>query len=113
IFYLPTAANQPRLRIRVLETPDPSERRETTITTFPCTVGRGEATLRIAGDASISRLHAEFQLQGGGLTVTDLGSGNGVFLSGSQLPPHQPMRISGAANVRIGLFTTVEVELKG
>lgn len=113
IFYLPSAAGQPRLRMRVVETPDPTQRREETVTIFPCTIGRGEATVQILGDTAISRVHAVFQLHGGNLTVTDLGSSNGVFVSGSRPPPHQPVPLSGPTNVRIGLFTTVEVELKG
>ncbi|HEY1012284.1 MAG TPA: FHA domain-containing protein, partial [Herpetosiphonaceae bacterium] len=107
-----SAGAGPRLRIKVLETPDPSQRREETISSFPCVIGRGDVAFPLAGDSSMSRKHAEISVQGSSFTITDLNSGNGIFIDGQRQAAGQPVRIDGRTTVRVGLFTTLELEPK-
>ena len=49
------------------------------------TIGRDDSADIIVDDPSVSRLHARFEPAKGGLTVTDAGSQNGTFVSGSRV----------------------------
>src|SRR5215472_18100446 len=48
------------------------------------TVGRGEECDTVLPGSEISRRHAEFRTADGVVTVQDLGSRNGVFVSGNR-----------------------------
>lgn len=100
-----------RLRIRVLQTPDLSQKRDEVITTFPHVIGR-EGNFPIRGDASISRRHAEIFAQGGTFYIRDLESVNGLFVNDVRQESNQPVMIDGRTVVRVGLFTYLELEPK-
>jgi Flp pilus assembly protein TadD len=65
-------------------------------------IGRGDgADERLGGDDAISRRHAKLEhLRLGQLTVTDLGSTNGVYLEGSRIS--QPTRIRPGERIELG-----------
>lgn len=79
---------------------------------FP--LAEGEQTLGRTGpcdiiitDLSISRKHARLVVTGGVVTITDLGSKNGVIINGSKT--HAPAEIKPGDSIRIG---EVDVELR-
>jgi hypothetical protein len=49
------------------------------------TVGRAEPSEVCINDSGISRMHARFTREGGGVRVTDLGSRNGTWLRGARI----------------------------
>ncbi|HUA74874.1 MAG TPA: DUF3662 and FHA domain-containing protein [Solirubrobacteraceae bacterium] len=55
------------------------------------TIGRSRECDVVLEDAGISRRHAEIRPEGGGWTVTDLGSTNGVRLNGRTVRGTQPL----------------------
>ncbi|MFH2007586.1 MAG: sigma 54-interacting transcriptional regulator [bacterium] len=55
------------------------------VTAAGLTVGRGPESSWLLADERLSKLHARFQLQGGRILVSDLGSTNGTFLNGERL----------------------------
>lgn len=76
---------------------------------FPLTrattrIGRGsDADLRI-DDPGISRNHAEVRVSGGDVTITDLGSTNGIVVDGHRVPQ---ARLRDGARVQLGSTTVV------
>ena len=57
-------------------------------------------------DPKVSRNHAEFiPDHDGQFSLTDLGSSNGTFINGIQLPPSTPRLLSGGDEIRIGQNT--------
>lgn len=65
------------------------------ITGGSVSVGRDSSnTIALADDTTVSRRHAEIQLQNGGAVVRDMGSANGTFVNG--------VRISGEQTLRVG-----------
>ena len=81
-------------------------------TSFP--LAEGEQTLGRTGPcdiiiaaSSISRKHARLVVTGGVVTITDLGSKNGVIINGSKT--HAPADIKPGDSIRIG---EVDVELR-
>ncbi|HEY1014766.1 MAG TPA: FHA domain-containing protein [Herpetosiphonaceae bacterium] len=111
VFQPASQAQSQRLRVRVLQTPDLSQKRDEVITTFPHVIGR-EGNFPIRGDASISRRHAEIFAQGGTFYIRDLESVNGLFVNDVRQEANQPVRIDGRTVVRVGLFTYLELEPK-
>ena len=64
-------------------------------------VGRSQSSdVCLAGDAAVSRLHAEITFDGGRWSVRDLGSHNGTFLDDRQVT--SPMPLEPGARIRIG-----------
>ena len=65
-------------------------------------VGRlPECDLQLASNM-VSRKHAEFIKAGDDWKVVDLESGNGTFVNGQRLTPHQPMILSHEDRVKVG-----------
>ncbi len=63
------------------------------ITGGSVSVGRDSAnTIALADDTTVSRRHAEIQLQNGGAVVRDLGSANGTFVNGVRISGEQALR---------------------
>ncbi|NPV77114.1 MAG: FHA domain-containing protein [Anaerolineae bacterium] len=63
-------------------------------------------TNQIALDAScVSRCHAKVVLKDGRVTITDLGSKNGVLYHGQLIPPNQPVLLNLLDSFRIDEFT--------
>lgn len=73
-------------------------------------IGRGsKCELRFLGNQQLSRSHAAIKVNGGIVTVTDLGSVNGTFVNGRRLQPHQDGTIQ--LNQRF-MLDAEEVEVK-
>ena len=60
-------------------------------------------------DGRMSKRHAQFRFDGGGWSVTDLGSRNGAFVDGAVLAPGQTARLDNGSVVRLGDTLTVFV----
>ena len=72
---------------------------------LPIVVGRSEeAKFRIQQDR-VSRKHCEFFEQDGELFIRDLGSTNGTFLDGEQIPSSTKTPVASGAVVRVGSLT--------
>ena len=82
-----------------------------TLKQFPFTIGR-QNTIWVINDPSVSRLHAEIQLdpQRNIYLITDLGSSNGTRVNGTPLRPRQPIQVSIGSTIQIG--PNVEVVLE-
>lgn len=65
------------------------------------TVGRLNADILLS-DPSVSRSHARFLVQGDVVTLEDIGSTNGTFVNGQQLPPNVPIPLSDGAEISFG-----------
>lgn len=101
-----------RLRLKVLQSPNPPPEREKVFTTFPLVVGRDGCDFNVP-DQRISRQHLKITLQGGKFFVTDLESRNGTFIGEVKLPPNQPTPINGSATLRLGQQTQLELDAQG
>src|SRR5256714_10400449 len=65
-------------------------------------VGRGPSLpLHLDEDTQVSRRHARFTAQGGGVAVEDLGSTNGTYVN--EQPISSPRTLNPGDKVRIGL----------
>jgi S1-C subfamily serine protease len=67
------------------------------------TIGRDPTSLirfDMAGDRDVSTRHAEICAEGGGYTITDVGSTNGTWVNGTRL--HGPRRLYAGDLVRLG-----------
>lgn len=98
-----------RVRIRVLNTIDPSQLREQ-IVDLPCTIGREHATVTITGDPKISRVHVELRDEGGQLVVADKQSRNGTSVGGSRLAPGGVAHVESPGQLSVGPHTLLEIE---
>jgi len=58
----------------------------------------------------VSRHHARLDVVGGQMTLVDLGSTNGTFVSGQQLTPNVAVPISPGETIRFGQHVSVSVE---
>ena len=67
------------------------------------TIGRSRSCDVVLGDANVSREHAEIRPRGGGWTITDLGSTNGVAVNGARVD--RPQTLKPGDRIEIG--TTV------
>jgi len=73
-------------------------------------IGRSsKCDLRIQHE-SISRQHCKIELKGGQVLVTDLGSANGVYIDGKQIPANRPMSYPIFLTLTIGPHVAVSVE---
>jgi pSer/pThr/pTyr-binding forkhead associated (FHA) protein len=68
------------------------------------TIGREKADVTI-GERSVSKLHAAFSLEGGLLSLADLGSKNGTWLNGTALLPNHPSPVDVGDTVSFGTVT--------
>ena len=72
----------------------------------PLTVGRGEDADVVLADELVSRRHARVSPSGAGAVVEDLGSRNGTFVNGNQIPG--PTRLEPGDQLQLGV-TLVEL----
>lgn len=72
------------------------------------TIGRAEGNGLILTEGGVSRRHALLRVEGGGLTLEDLGSANGTQVDGAKIDGPTPLRPS--SQIRIGDYT---LSLKG
>ncbi|MFC6705641.1 FHA domain-containing protein [Flexivirga alba] len=73
-------------------------------------VGRGLDCDLVITDALASRRHAQLELNGSQLTVSDLGSSNGTFLDGAKITG--PMTVGPGSTLRIGGAAGPEVRFE-
>lgn len=66
------------------------------------TVGRAVESDVSIRDASVSKLHAHFDHEGGALRVTDLGSHNGTKVDGVVVPANAPFAVKAGATIVFG-----------
>lgn len=64
------------------------------------------------GFDNISRSHAEFEVVGNELYLTDLASANGTFVNGSRIPPNNRVKVLDSASVRFGSNLAVQVSIR-
>jgi eukaryotic-like serine/threonine-protein kinase len=58
-----------------------------------CVLGRSRnCTLRLPGDATVSRQHCLLELDDDGIWIQDLGSLNGTFVNGTKIGQREPHR---------------------
>jgi pSer/pThr/pTyr-binding forkhead associated (FHA) protein len=68
-----------------------------------CVMGRSRScTLRLPGDATVSRQHCLVELDGDGVWVQDLGSLNGTFVNGEKIGQREPLRDGDVTMVQPG-----------
>ena len=79
----PSGAGNEPAHLLLLE--EGSSRRQLTVSAQPLTLGRAAPSDVLLEDALVSRQHCRFHVEGGRLTVTDLGSTNGTTLDGARL----------------------------
>jgi len=61
---------------------------------FPFLIGKESTKVSIAiNDSAISRIHCKFEIQKGGLFLTDLGSTNGTYIEGEKLQERQSYKV--------------------
>ena len=66
-----------------------------------CVLGRSRnCTLRLPGDATVSRQHCLVELDGDGIWIQDLGSLNGTFVNGEKIGQRDPVREGDATMVQ-------------
>lgn len=68
------------------------------------TIGRGSETDLRIDDPGISRNHAEVRLQGGDVTIVDVGSTNGVVINGRRV---QQQRLEDGTAIVLGSTTVI------
>lgn len=107
----PTHLQRRSITVKVIETPDSSQKREVTIEKFPFVIGRATKTnLRIEGDKEISREHVVISIENHQFYVTDKESANGTFLDGNQLEPRKKMLLDRPIVLQLGHSTRLEIE---
>ena len=106
----PLIVHQFRLRLTILNTPQPVPEMERFIAAFPFVIGRREADFNIPSDVQVSRHHAEIMLRDMAFYLTDLDSLNGTYVDGQRLQPNQPFCIIGKTQVGLGHFTRLTLE---
>ena len=66
-----------------------------------CVLGRSRScTLRLPGDATVSRQHCLVELDNDGIWIQDLGSLNGTFVNGTKIGQREPVREGDATMVQ-------------
>lgn len=65
-----------------------------------------EGQIQVDGDG-VSRHHAQIEMRGTQLLVTDLGSLNGTYVGGEKLPANVPTAVTPGSRVRLGKHVTV------
>lgn len=101
----------PRLRLRILQTPEPQLEEEKVIQSYPVLIGREGCDFNIIGDMRISRRHLRITEQDGEIYVTDLHSSNGTFVGGNKLTPDKPAPITDTQQIRMGSQTYLELSI--
>jgi len=106
-----TPQRKPRVAINIIQTVDPSQVREETLS-LPCVIGRENAHVIITGDPKVSRAHAEIKHENGQFVIVDRNSVNGTFVANAQIPKGGSLPLAGTTIVRLGPNTTIEVKPK-
>ena len=76
---------------------------ESTITSFPCLLGRETATCNLViAEPAVSRRHAQIIEENGSLYLEDVSEHNGTYLNGTKLPPLGRARIHESDRISLG-----------
>ena len=96
----------------VLETVNPSEKVNLTVSTFPFKIGRENCDLDLAGDRHVSRQHLLIELRGDGFYVTDLGSANGTVFDKKRMAKNEAIKLpdNKPTVLRLGTVTQLRLE---
>ncbi|UCH81966.1 MAG: FHA domain-containing protein [Nitrospiraceae bacterium] len=76
---------------------------ETSVTSKPIIIGRGEGSTLLLNDTSVSLNHAKISLRQNKVYIKDLDSTNGVFVNGNKIPAAKAVNISPGDEIKIGL----------
>ncbi len=106
----PVARPKLRLRLKVVQTPDPSQMRQEIITTFPLVIGRNNNRVVITGDPKISGSHVEIREEGDSLTLLDLNSTNGTIVGNQKLDKGGKINFKKRIVVSLGPNTVIELD---
>ena len=68
-------------------------------------IGRSKDADLYIENTALSRLHAEVIVDAGTFSLMDLGSLNGTFLNGFQIPAREPAMLRNEDVIRIGDWT--------
>jgi adenylate cyclase len=89
-----------------LEVQAPSNRNFTFELRLPeTTIGRDAKSHLVLEDPRVSRQHALIRWASDGITIRDLGSGNGTFVNGQAVPSNLELRLRNRDVIRIGNCT--------
>jgi pSer/pThr/pTyr-binding forkhead associated (FHA) protein len=73
-------------------------------------VGRGSTSDIILADASVSKSHAAFQLEGGKWFLKDNRARNGTFVNGRRLEPGERVALVSGKAIHFGAYGTYFLE---
>jgi len=82
---------------------DKEESMETSVTSKPIIIGRGEGSTLLLNDSSVSLNHAKITLRLGKVYIKDLGSTNGVFINDKKISTSKAKNITAGDEIKIGL----------
>lgn len=71
------------------------------------TIGRLPGNRMVLPHPTVSRQHAEVRVEGGRVTLTDVGSSAGTFVDGVRLASSQPVLLEANSEVRLGPYRLV------
>jgi hypothetical protein len=100
---------KPKLRVRVLQTLDPSQIREEVFNNYPLIIGRSNGKFIITGDPKISGKHVEIYEKAGVLTIVDLNSTNDTIVDNQKLGNGGKINITKRVIMQLGPDTTLEL----
>jgi hypothetical protein len=109
----PRSPDPPRLRITIEATPESrlvGEQIE--LSAYPFTIGRGDCSLDLHTDDSVSRRHAEIRYSSRGLTIVDTLSSNGTFVDGERIAAETPVLLDPSQKTRIRLGARTQLLLE-
>lgn len=66
------------------------------------TVGRSPANQWVLSESHVSGSHAQFSIHAGQVTLEDLGSTNGTFINGTQIPANEPIVLNDGMQIAFG-----------
>ncbi len=70
---------------------------------FPYTIGKMAGCVdHVIADASVSRIHARFDMQGERVLLTDMNSTNGTYKNGLRMQPQETVEIEPGDEIRFG-----------
>ena len=101
-------ASSHRLQLKLLQSPNYVGPKQIIIAKFPYTIGRVKSDL-VFSDKQLSRHHLKIFVKQNELFLMDLGSTNGTYINGQQLPASKPYAITKKITVRLGRATVFDL----
>ena len=88
---------------------------ETSVTSKPIVIGRGEGSTLLLKDSSVSLNHARVTMRKGKVYIRDLDSTNGIFINGKKVSAAKAKNIVPGDEIKIGLnmFSLEEYSQEG